>query len=146
MVANLFFRLNISRFKATACRVTQYTSTDVKNGSSNVTDFAMTRLLLPRLWQISHHTTANCQNRGQMDHSNETATLSSRKKNKMASASGLRNGCPSLGRSQPSQCDMPWDKSELKAESYQNPQNLENRSLHQWMRYCTNRSLETANF
>jgi hypothetical protein len=44
-------------------------------------------------------------------------------KNKMASIGSLSNGCATIGRSQR---DMPRDKSELEAESKQNPPDLEN--------------------
>jgi hypothetical protein len=48
------------------------------------------------------------------------------KKNKMASVGSSRNGCATIGRSQPSLHDMPRDKYELEVKSYQNPPDLEN--------------------
>jgi hypothetical protein len=56
--------------------------------------------------------------------------VAARAKNKMAHVGSLRNGCATISRSQPSHREMPRDKSELEAESLQNPPDLENRFLH----------------
>jgi hypothetical protein len=55
-------------------------------------------------------------------------------KNKMANVSSSHNGCSTIGRSQKSQRDMPRDKPELEAESFQNMPDLKNWFLHRWMR------------
>jgi hypothetical protein len=78
---------------------------------SDLADFAMILLLLPRLWHIGYN--VNCQ-------SPENCTTDFwqfiQKKKKMASAGSLRNDRATIGRSQPSQRDMPWYKSQLEAE------------------------------
>jgi hypothetical protein len=41
---------------------------------------------------------------------------------------------------------MSEEKSELEAESYQNPPDLENQFLHRWNLYSTDGSFETGHF
>jgi hypothetical protein len=57
-------------------------------------------------------------------------------KNKLVNVGSLRNGCATIGISQPSQRDMPRDKYELEAESSQSLPNPANQFLHRWMAYC----------
>jgi hypothetical protein len=52
-----------------------------------------------------------------------------RARNKMVSVGSSWNSCAAIGRSQLPQHDMPRNKSELEAESKQNPPDLENRFI-----------------
>jgi hypothetical protein len=116
-------------------------------------------LPLPSLWHIrlsplafcsvtvaicqwSHNHCANCNTRHLVFFTQTVTSLWSIFHN----SGSLRNGCVSIGISQPSQCDMPRDKSELKAESYQNPPNLENLFLRFYVDGCATIALRQVIF
>jgi hypothetical protein len=80
----------------------------LKTGSSDPADFATTRFQFPRLCHIAQLATANCQSRGKW--TTDSCGRSSKKK-KMTSVGSSHNGCATIGTLQPSQREMPSDKS-----------------------------------
>jgi hypothetical protein len=60
---------------------------------------------------------AGAMNYGPQHHSGSVNLWQFMEKNKMASFGSSYNFCPTIGRSQQSQRDMPRDKYELEAES-----------------------------